>query len=761
MTARLLHERRCVWAPNVSSIEKRWVLAALWLTRLVLYPYVLYLVLGNVALTSACLARVFEGTNDADVGAEGAYTLFPFFVHVGKLRINVQDQNVQARIIVYDLSGWLDLSGVFHRKFRATHVRGDHAEVRVRLRQDPWDIREGLEAAMAPIPPNSDPPIRPAWVPNPPILDWSHSHYYEVEVDDVDVGVHEAWIQELRYQATEGDSRARGSFDLKAGYELWVGPATLQLAPGILSITEQPLLRSLEGTVALTIEPFLVDDADGMNVLRWFDLDASVRAQVCSLEALAYELPRAWQPKDGAGQVSVDLHAIEGVFQSGSVVEYESDRAVVRHEDLELRAPLRVLAHAHETPDGPLEVALTATLARLSDDEGALGVVEGGHVSARLASLDIVNPPRLVGVVATVSSARVPSVARLNRYSRPEGMELISGSAEASGTFGWHEGIIDGNGNVSVRDMSVGRGDTLYRGTDQTEVSLVDRQGAISGSVHTEGNVSMESARLRAAADLVMDLSTRDFRPGELTGEARARLTSKRARVGKTTTSYVGLEDASLTIEGDRPRLGRSTLDVAARTRELSHRHGSIRERARLDAHIALAGDASEVAGPMSLSIRDGMVSGGERGVSGWWGNVTSSLRVRWRGPVLTARARLRLRDAGPLTATLAMDGDIPDWLVAPTSGSEVKAEATTQLARSGIALAVLDAREGALELRGRLRDEGNSVSGAFLIGLHAVPAISAGVLLDGAKAHVSPLVGTTWLKNHGGDASCAEPWGC
>ncbi|MEO8901681.1 MAG: hypothetical protein ABI488_07790 [Polyangiaceae bacterium] len=371
--------KRAPLAP--SAPRSRWLVAlGVLLIALAGLEFV-YLVAANLFLNLNGLALAFASTNQVNATIRAGWTVIPGRVHVRNARVTFQDHNVQFSIDMQRGFLVLQLRELLQRSFHVLQLRGEGVAFRMRNRIDPWDKNEAWVGALAPIPEFASPAVVEAYVPEPPIPDAQYN-LWKVHFDDVDVGVSEAWAQQFRYT---GSGRARGKFQLKPGRELWVGPATLALAPGLLSAGTYRIAPGIHGHIDCTVHPFDVRPVHGVEPLRY--VSAHIRLDSSTLDPQVYALfgndPQT-QVSSASGSLHLDAEIQRGVLTPQSVLDIMQHGLQLRteHGDLDSES---IELHASSPHEGS-----QATL-----------IIEHGTVKDPIA---LGYPPRVETARVTVSS---------------------------------------------------------------------------------------------------------------------------------------------------------------------------------------------------------------------------------------------------------------------------------------------------------------------------------------------------------------------
>lgn len=351
-----------LWSSNATrrapdSAERRRLPLALrglrFLCCALLGLWLLYLIGANAFLNFNVLPFAFASTNQVKATIAGGWSVIPGRVHVRRARVTFQDHNVQFAIDMERGFLTLALRELAQRSFHVLQLRGEGVRFRMRNRIDPWDKSEPWVGALPPIPEFSSPAVYEAYVPEPPIPDAQYN-LWKVHFDDVDVALTELWSQQFRYK---GKGRARGKFQLEPARELWVGPATLDLDPGLLSVGTYRVAPGLHGHIDCTVHRFDVRPVHGLEPLRF--ISARVRLESPALDPQVYALfgaDPATHVSSASGSLHLDLETRHGVLTGQSrfdVVqrgfELRASRGDLDAEQIELHAGVDELSGSHAT----------------------------------------------------------------------------------------------------------------------------------------------------------------------------------------------------------------------------------------------------------------------------------------------------------------------------------------------------------------------------------------------------------------------------
>ena len=189
-----------------------------WAFGTLLGVYVLYVVAVNSFLNFG-FHLLFAGTNSVNATLGRAFSFWPGTAYVRDARIVFQDNNLQWTLDIANATVDVDMLAFAQRTFHATSVKGEGAVFRMRHRVEPGAVNEPTTAALTQIPEFPGPAVFEATVPEAPLTEATYN-LWTVHLEDVDVGISEAWVQQFRYV---GGGRAKGKFRLRPARTLWVG----------------------------------------------------------------------------------------------------------------------------------------------------------------------------------------------------------------------------------------------------------------------------------------------------------------------------------------------------------------------------------------------------------------------------------------------------------------------------------------------------------------------------------------------------------
>ena len=604
---------------------------------------------ANLFLSLGGLATVFASTDKINVTFRRAWTLWPGRIEARDLRVVFQDHNLQWSLDIARVSFDPELRELLHRTFHARDVRGEGAIFRVRHRVEPWSKDEPSVRALAPIPEFATPAVFEARVPPAPVSDADY-RLWTVELDTVNVGVTEAWIQQFRYV---GSGRASGAFRLRAARELWVGPASLKLEPGRLSVGEYVLSPDLAGRVDCVVHPFDVRRPDGREVLRFISAAVDLRAPHFSPAVVELFFPRAdLHAKAEGGELLIAARAEHGMLASGSTIELRQQSLSVRHPLLELELERGTLI-AKAGADGRGEVRLEAHggKVRLAGVRGAPLSVDDLRGGVTSSSLDTTADWSLGPIMLETAELFVPDVSLFNRLFPHEDWRLSGGASRISASGSYAEGELSGDAALSLQGVKVASADTVLDVDGRATVACSRAKLATRSGV---GRVTLVLKHAVLAADA-----------GGKHLSARAdnlSLSSKVVRLANGNLD-VDMHASAKAIEGTYGREAfRGSAELELRGTSLDRAHG----RGRIGLELAVrdfsaADSASDAACPWSTvavaKLHGEALLRGEQDAHLRFSGALSKIKVAW-GDFSTRAASAELVADSDQSPTLGRAGE-------------------------------------------------------------------------------------------------------
>ena len=315
-----------------------------------------------------------------------------------------------------------------HRRFHADHVVGDGLSLRVRRRKPTFTAAE--MAALPPVPGFADPPL--AGPPPPPLTDANYnlwSIWLEGVVAD---HVREIWIDTIRYA---GDLEVRGRWFFRPVRWLDVGPATIDVRTLEVSRgPNEPWASEVTGRLLVTVHPFDVRDADGVDTLDRLSVAGDMRGRV-------HLVPMANEVLDGQGveveqaeaRFDADLNIDHGVLRSGTRIHAEPFSTRVRGADLEFAASVEPSFVVGEDGMGRAELQAKKLLVSQDGYPRALATLVSAVLQSR--ELDLARPLSDATYALDFDGVRTDSLRYWHtRLPLAPRLALDSGPASAHGT---------------------------------------------------------------------------------------------------------------------------------------------------------------------------------------------------------------------------------------------------------------------------------------------------------------------------------------
>ncbi len=763
--------------------------------------WIVYVAVANLFLNAGGVQRLLEGQNSVELRFDAAFTYWPGEVHVRGYRMVFQDSYVEWSLDLPRAVIAIDLPALADRRFRAWRVRGSGATFRFRHRVDPWDAELRTTEALPPIPEYGRVPLSPATVPKPPISDEEY-RLWGVRLDDVDLGLSELWIQQVRYL---GDARVRGGFELRPLRTLWVGPATLEVAGGRATVSDMPLAARIDGTITCTMPRFDVRDPEGRSILRHVSGSIALRAGGVRAEparifvAPGHDVTIESRP----GELDIDARLEKGVFHERSRVELTQPFVSIAGKDLRYELSRAELV-AQGLRGGQTEAAVTVAQLELRAKGTELPGprAERVRISARSSSRDTAGEWRLLEARLEAPELRVPELAWLNELLRERGVRFDrSGSAELELTIvvagralsldaqGAAEGVrlrgpeltAGGKGHFALQTQ----GDRAL--VETRAVARLDFEGLFLAKAGQDNDCPFVQAR---RARLVSEATLRDgralevaaaagqlerasFRVGEVMGHADVNFdVSARQGQAEVPPSFVAHAELDRLELDSRKRAPRGfqvrvpKTKVAARLRERDGRiSGAVElsaKRARgrfgevpvaldLDTKLTLeALDTKFEQATLGASLRVTNASTEVEGsrVEGYWANVDLERARLSTGKNLELAGifSARLRDGVPGLLLLERGDEVPGWLDSVLPLRELRAQGRIERRCRTTDILLDSVSGGPLEARGRVQATPEGTRGALLVELSSLEVASAGLSFGEPDHGVELLAGEAWL---------------
>jgi hypothetical protein len=638
--------------------------------RVVVYvlagSWALYLVAMNVFLRT----RLFRNLISEDptailVDYTSAYSIVPGVVHAEGLRIRGSDSNVQWILTIDRCDLHLGVLDFAHKRFHASHVRGDGVSMRVRQKASSFTAEEA--AALPPVPGFTDPPM--AAPKGPPLTDAQYD-LWSIWLEDVVADhVREVWVDTMRYT---GDLQIRGRWFFRPVRWLDVGPAAMEIRT--LDVSYGPLetwASGVTGRLLVTIHPFDVRAVPLKEMPGRVSVDGDLRGAV-HVATIAQRALRGTPVEAVRGESSFAARIAldHGVVLPGTHVHVDPFGAVVAGLGLDVAAEVEAGVVVDDDRLGHATVEVRGARATQAGTARASLASVKAAVASR--DLDLTRPFTDPSYEVAIDDLAAPSLAYWSaRLPLPAHLGIDSGELHASGqgTGSLTKETLDGDLRAAVHGLAVDGGQERVRGDLATTVrvvaSLAERRADLSSSevslegVHAEArgvtvtatHVALHAPRLVVVAagvlgQVVLDAPSVDVPSLAPLGTLFSLPSGIALQDGRAHgQAHLAADLGGGAVEGSALIVGH---DVRARVGSMAMRGDlELRLRARQ------RGGLTDVSGS-SLQFRP-------PAKDGWWARVdvpqaTVSLRG---GPRINARVLVRAQDASPLTALLESHADV------------------------------------------------------------------------------------------------------
>ena len=263
---------------------------------------VAYRIVAKKALSGPLLrAEINKKPMELLIDWDEAVSTWPGRVTVKNLSIRGSDPNVQWIVTLPEASLRYSLRALLSRRFLVTELRPKSIQFRIRQKLPPGQVTEARVKFLPPIPGFGDPPLKvegerlPAPEPNP----------FTIEVEDVATDAFDdIWFDGFRYR---GPGALRGRFRLKPGYRAQIGPASVTLSGGELTLGDAPAVTKLEGKLEATFEDWNVQELPDEKVWKVVTAKAELSGPTPGVDFLdgILMLGRRVHVSGGPGRVSI------------------------------------------------------------------------------------------------------------------------------------------------------------------------------------------------------------------------------------------------------------------------------------------------------------------------------------------------------------------------------------------------------------------------------------------------------------------------
>jgi hypothetical protein len=381
-----------------------------------------YLVAANVLLQTRLLRHLVGTGPDVLLEYESAYSWWPGRAHFSGLRLRVQDYNVQFEV---HASGVVDVSlhELFRRRFRA--VRLSTTDTTFRMRHKVHAVGPHNQLRLAAYPPISgfeDPPLYAG--PEPPSIPDAEYKLWGVALENVSADLSEIWVLEYRYL---GQAHAAGSFQLAPARWFQVGPATLELSEGALSLADRALAKGLKLNLRAEVERTEVAASSGLEPLKSISAKLDVSSRELELAALdLYLKPNSAISAGGPSLIFVSASVTAGQVDVGSRAELQLQGLSLSTRHGRFSGDLASSAQA--LPTGIVEWVTSSPRVRLENASDHKGPeLESPKLQVQAVASNLTAPATLQRVELELPSLSIPSLGWFNSVLHGSGIVLDLG----------------------------------------------------------------------------------------------------------------------------------------------------------------------------------------------------------------------------------------------------------------------------------------------------------------------------------------------
>jgi hypothetical protein len=741
----LIHRHWPVAGGRRSSGHRAWRWAA-WVAVTAIGLLAAYLVGINVLVGTRMLRSALSADpEEMLVDYASAYSWVPGRVHVEGLRIRGSDSNIQWILGIDKCDFHFSPLDFLHRRFHASHVRGEGLTFRVRLRVDSA-TPEHL-AALPPIPGFSGFPHRKPGPEPPPPTDAQY-HLWSIQLDDVDArDVREIWTDTIRYS---GELRVRGRWIFRPMRWLDVGPAVVDAETLDISSGPHALARGLSGSIDATVYPFDLRGHRGLQILEEVSTTVRIKGLLRAAETLEALAPVPGLTfVRGDGLLDAFIHVDHGVLAGGTKVSFESAETRTTSPKLTAEGPARAQFEVVESSPKPVgRLEARGDELRLFGQRGAKGTLKSAAASVSSHELALENAFGDATFTAAFEDAETPSLGLWDPSSNVE-----SGLATASGHF---EGDLPekrahGALDFAVDDLALGgAGDrvsaTAHGHVEVVDVSLPQQSLSIGPS---QVHLMRIAARLGSA---VVSAKTLDIGT-ELTASALKQQISGHASLEGTSLKgdwkEVGVSgDLSAHLAGG-VGLSDGSVDLAGSDVVLRHLQAHIGTEplvGSLAIHVvARRGEESTDLSDTEVAFQGAPTSPSSAPTDGWWARAKLSKATLRRGPGSTLGATIHVtaKDASVASAVIATQTAIPKWVLDAVPMTHLDATGDLLVRPSSLQVRSLLARGDSDSVRLEYDSSPSSTEWALLV---EEGALQVGFHLTNGGLDLAPFVGLPWF---------------
>ncbi len=722
-----------------------------------------YLVGMNVFVGTHILRSALSADPEAMlVDYASAYSWIPGRVHVEGLKIRGSDSNIQWVLGIDKCDFNFSPLDFLHRRFHASHVRGDGLSFRVRLRVDSA-TPEHL-AALPPVPGFADFPHRKPGPEAPPPTDAEY-HLWSIQLDDVDArDVREIWTDTIRYS---GNMRVRGRWIFRPMRWLDIGPAVVDAETIDIAYGPRALAGGLQGSIDVTVHPFDVRGHRGLRILEQVSTDLKLKGLLRAGEALDTLAPISGVTfARGDGPIDALIRMDHGVLLDRTHVSFETAETRATSANVVVEGPLRalfeVVAQASSKPVGRVDVRSDGI--RLSNQKGAKGSLRSAAVSVASTELALDNAFGDATFATDFHDAETPSLAPWAPSS-----DVQSGLVKASGHFAGDvalkraQGVLD----FAVEDLALGGTGDRVSATATGHIDVVDlslpEQSLSLGRSRVQlkhlaarlGSAEIGAKTLDVATELTASLPKQQV-SGGATLEG-AGLNGHWKEVGVTgdllahLSGGVGLSDGSLDLAGS---------DVLIRN--MQAHVGTTPLSGRLSAAVVARREpgATDLSGT-EVSFDGASTSSSSSPAEPWWARASLSKATLRRGTDSALRATIHVtaKDASIAAAVIATQTAIPQWVLDAVPMTHLDATGDVLARSSSLQIRSLLATGDTDSIRLEYDSSSRSTEWALLV---EEGALQVGFHLTDGGLDFAPLVGLPWFTARVAELRAREsegPW--
>ncbi len=358
------------------------------------YPF--YVLLANALLSTGAIEAIANSGDEVYVEYESAVSWFPGYVSIKGFRLRIEDKNLEAFLDLPEADVRIAMFALLRKTFHATRVRGASARFYLKLRVPTVNGDNVRRVAAYPAIPGINPiAFLPAGPPVageelPPNVD----RLWKVQLDDVDTSVDELWFQEYRYR---GRAVAKGGFRLEPMQRVRVGPASLQIDPGVLSAEPHVVATEFGGRLDVTVREFEVQKEKGASPVAFVDAKVLLSGKIPDLDVLALYAPNGSPPVTGSkGQFRAEGTLARGAFEEGTELHVDLTRLAFTKDSLTTEGPLSASVRAPARGTLVLGADTARMNLRVGAGGNAVGALTDATVRATLDAQDISKSVKLV-----------------------------------------------------------------------------------------------------------------------------------------------------------------------------------------------------------------------------------------------------------------------------------------------------------------------------------------------------------------------------